>query len=57
MSPLPRLHHHDIIAVRARVRARVREWNFSLFFSLCKSVRKELCDVRMVRIYICIDGT
>ena len=28
------------VAVRVRVRARAREWNF---FSLCKSVRKELC--------------
>ena len=34
------------VAVRVRVRARTREWNFSLlffFFSLCKSVKKELC--------------
>jgi len=31
------------VAVRVRVRARVREWDFSLFFSQCKSVRKELC--------------
>ena len=93
MSPLPRLHHHDImtivglftyhqyviyiytyrsyvhnvgalkvanlhcsrqqcvvvewlgrsVAVRVRVRASVREWNFPLLFSLCKSVRKKLC--------------
>ena len=91
MSPLSRLHHHDIMAIvglityrqyviyiyirtvrtsrnvgalkvanlhcsqqqcivvewsgrsiAVRVRARAREWNFSLF-SLCRSVRKEFC--------------
>ena len=89
MSPLPRLHHHDILSivglftyrqyviyirtirtsrnvgalkvadfhcsqqqcvvvewsgrsVAVRVRARAREWNFSLlfFFSLCRSAKK-----------------
>ena len=29
------------VAVRVKVRARVKEWNFSLFFSLCTSVRKK----------------
>jgi len=29
------------VAVRVRVRGRVREWNFC--FSLCKSVRKKHC--------------
>ena len=32
------------VRVRVRVRARARWWNFSLlFFSLCRSARKELC--------------
>jgi len=44
-------------SVAVRVRARVREWNFSLlfFFSLCKSVRKKTLSWHGVITALCHD--